>query len=417
MCKTRIQDSDLSASRKSFRKWLDELQREMEPLTDDLLVKRLSELKYLDPAKVRSELAEFASCSRSEDIDRLRETAKQVFIAMSQVLEDKNICSIFGRVADYERNLFSLFPFYRDHVVHSIRVFLTGLYLLKVINEKLPSLYERCFKSDEIDFPTFLKWLLASTYHDIATPIEKFEEMNQALMDFYGQFPEFTFERARLRPLQSWIVSLPDFFSAIAPDPKIQANLLRGLDRNEHGILGAVTLLYLSVRGMIDLPEVPSDYYELYIQGYVVPAARGIAMHNAKGSTVTFEESPLSFLLILCDEIQEWGRIVSTGRGLIPHKSIYETWLDVKEVDNKLRINVLHLSNGRDHIALKRLNPAYDPMRVIEGKRQNLSRLRSDIIGGRFFVVRTAARSRDVDSDLKKNFRTNITYGNMYCTT
>jgi hypothetical protein len=38
-------------------------------------------------------------------------------------------------------------------------------------------------------------------------------------------------------------------------------------------------------------------------------AVRAIAEHNSRKHTVNFKESPLGFLLVLCDTLQEWNRV------------------------------------------------------------------------------------------------------------
>ncbi|MEA2089677.1 MAG: hypothetical protein U9O89_02830 [Thermoproteota archaeon] len=62
------------------------------------------------------------------------EISTQLFTTINKVFGDENISPLFERVAGHEKSLFSLLPFYRDHIVHSIRVFLTGLYLLRIEN-------------------------------------------------------------------------------------------------------------------------------------------------------------------------------------------------------------------------------------------------------------------------------------------
>jgi len=407
--KTTKQTSDQLMAYKDFEIWLNTLRKEMTPLTDDFLVKQLLDIEFFSHAQVKHKLLEFTISFKNKDVNKLREAAKQVFIVINEIFGDKNLSPIFERVAKYESSLFSLLPFYRDHIIHSIRVFMTGLYLLKLINEKCLHTYKLFFKSEELTFSTFLKWLLLSTCHDIAIPIEKFGEINNVLMNFYGQFPGFSFEKAKLSPVQSWLVSLPEFLAAISPDVKVQAKLTKNLNNNEHGVLGAITLLYLSIQGILELPKVPRDYYELYIEQYIVPIARGIALHNTD-EIVNFEADPLTFLLILCDEIQEWGRFLSIGKTFF--KSIYETWINVKEENKKLIIDVLNFSSGKDHARISELNPEYDPTRLIEEKKKNLLRLYSENLGGDFFIARTATYKKSAHPDFKRNYKIRISYGN-----
>jgi hypothetical protein len=71
----------------------------------------------------------------------------------------------------------------------------------------------------------------------------------------------------------------------------------------DHGVLGALTLLK-----SIGTPEEIRENKDEYL-GYIL-AARAIALHNFKDKLkdFTFDENPLAFLLVLVDEMQEWGR-------------------------------------------------------------------------------------------------------------
>jgi len=70
-------------------------------------------------------------------------------------------------------------------------------------------------------------------------------------------------------------------------------------DYEDHGVVSA---LYISERIREIDPEKPEKYEE-YISAF-----HAIAFHNKSKEDIKYEDDPLTVLLVLCDEIQEWGR-------------------------------------------------------------------------------------------------------------
>lgn len=64
-----------------------------------------------------------------------------------------------------------------------------------------------------------------------------------------------------------------------------------------------------------------------------VPACHAICLHNLETITVEFERYPLAFLLILCDELQDWGRHVSRS---------HEHQQAIKLVDIDVNMSMTH---------------------------------------------------------------------------
>jgi len=255
------------------------------------------------------------------------------------------------RLIDLFDHLFSLQwkltddQWYRDHIYHSICVFLLGYYIL---NQKyvLPN-YFYCFEGGtpllssqcnkvfnhycphncdgtqtiynidpdlegwEVTGLQFygdrllqvyhnwnIAWLLASLFHDIGYPVEK------APQKYTKKFGIVTIEshsdelRELIRcynVLNSAHLSLDALLPCTTYDHK-PSRLL-----HDHGLVSAVTLLKV-MKSLTNESWAP-----------VRRAALAVALHNLAGRyrgkiRIDAEKDPLSFLLIVCDEIQEWGR-------------------------------------------------------------------------------------------------------------
>jgi hypothetical protein len=80
--------------------------------------------------------------------------------------------------------------------------------------------------------------------------------------------------------------------------PRIGVSLeLAQRDLLDHGVLGAVNMTSRFINEPLNIR--------------VKNSARAIALHNQKELPIKFSEDPLAFLLVLCDELQEWGREVA----------------------------------------------------------------------------------------------------------
>jgi len=231
----------------------------------------------------------------------------------------------------------------RDHISHSVYVYLLGI----VFIEKLAS-QERSRLS--------FRWTLASLLHDFGNPPHL---LGDSLRNFLSATephvtPEhtqigisFAFEgletlkRREGKPdngfeyiqnrLASWGlgIDIKDEFNRKLQDGKI-----------DHGVLGA--LLVLRSIDMLYSTHNPDDIetdqelrrvYEPDIEqvGWgrnhfdeeIVDACAAISLHNLvediPNLEISYENSRLAFLLILCDTIQEWDRFSPGQRVYDPH--------------------------------------------------------------------------------------------------
>ena len=236
---------------------------------------------------------------------------------------------------------------YRDHFLHQFQVFLLGTLIIDKIFHKFQNSYKKTFEN--IDKSSIFKsWLITSTFHDFAYPLERYTKWNDEL--FYKLlnikkspteigFEKITMEKNFLEYLDqidnllscynksesNWICKKPH-----TTNEDLRRFLLNKIvyERN-HGVLSSLALLKKS-----DSEQKP--ILEETLSSEIYPAAVAIAIHDQgiwqpfRGKKpswrkksppweeeflkcnylkhLDFSEQPLSFLLIFCDTAQEFGR-------------------------------------------------------------------------------------------------------------
>lgn len=223
---------------------------------------------------------------------------------------------------------------YRDHYLHQFQVFLLGVSII----DNLYEIFEKKYKNPE------LSWLIASSFHDIAYPVQLYDDWSEEFfkkvfnidkspgtLELKSNFIDQSF----LSCMGHLIVSL----CRLHLNKKLEANWLS--EKNDlvqffykeittaknHGILSSISLLK-----MIQFPpnkekirkKVKKEFQEV-LQNIFVPSALAITLHEREIWSglkegrkkdrlpvvlpcLKFEDDPLSFLLIFCDNVQEWGR-------------------------------------------------------------------------------------------------------------
>jgi hypothetical protein len=227
-----------------------------------------------------------------------------------------------------EPMLKELYPEYRDHFLHQFQVFLIG----SIIIDKL-------IASGKINFDIDLLskgWLLASTFHDFAQAVQKYDDWNKTFfkeslkIDVLEalELKKYYVENAFMSYMEHIISSLAKCYCNFEDQDRINNyNNIRHFfyhqitDKKNHGLLSSLSLLKRF--------ETIIEFNEL-----ILPSAAAIAIHddsiwqamsgllansNEKDwianlctlkpiSRLKLDIQPLAFLLILCDNIQDWGR-------------------------------------------------------------------------------------------------------------
>ena len=283
---------------------------------------------------------------------------------ISLVREPNTLLDLVKIMKKYEENTGDLIEKQRDHFIHSVNVFLLGLaiysqnkgYRDKFKDYILKSPYEKFYKIDgEFSHEEFLyRWGVAALFHDIGYPVEiigkqlkKF--LNDGIKSISSSYNADTaIDFKDFNEFNTIVKMEPDFadnYTSVYPEAKF-LNLFKPTDIMAHKI--ATDFKGVDVNdvikhlnsfvdimgesGFIDHGFFSSilvlNSYGYLIQKYaknhdfffypIVDSATAILLHNYYRNVLQkkpFElkslhpsQSPLAFLLILCDELQEWNR-------------------------------------------------------------------------------------------------------------
>lgn len=222
--------------------------------------------------------------------------------------------------------------YYRDHISHSLKVTL----LSKAISLIKP------FKLNECDTRDLL---ISCLFHDIAYPLSDsvkiFDTTINALKDCY-----FSAEFFRSSLKKSTITDVK-ILSEIIDLTEDEINSM--IEEMNHGILSAIEFI-----SYLNNPRETISKYKSVI--------KSIALHNYENSfNINVSEDPVLGILILSDELQDWGRPSLIGSSLIP------------------RIEDFILSEGIISGRFPYLpDPQYSTLKQICGKSKNFKRISVD---------------------------------------
>jgi len=178
--------------------------------------------------------------------------------------------------------------FYRDHINHMLKVAL----LARAIAIKKP------FCLDESQLNTLT---LASIFHDIAYPMSEcgriFNETLRALKDCYA-----TAELFRNTLVRETKIDIESLALLVSQDTNKVRTMLRQMN---HGLLGAIEF-----QGFLESENDLSSYSKVI---------RAITLHDPDFETeINPLDDPIVGLLIMADELQDWGRPTDQEVGVIP---------------------------------------------------------------------------------------------------
>lgn len=203
---------------------------------------------------------------------------------------------------------------------------------LNLSNNEIDDFASLYFKSLKLDDPTDRSladtaWLITSTFHDIAYPIEKIDQLLEKFFIKFMGIKEKLFDNFHFEPILygdyhylRYIDQFTDYYyhlkingknkkwdfnKSATFDIKINEDFRRHflwnlMNQRDHGILSSLILLS---QNKID----DKDFSSI-----IFPSALAIALHYRLAldlnEGIIFEENPLAFLLIYCDSVHEWGR-------------------------------------------------------------------------------------------------------------
>ncbi|MFH1463869.1 MAG: hypothetical protein ABIO70_05755 [Pseudomonadota bacterium] len=214
---------------------------------------------------------------------------------------------------------------HRDHLVHAIDVFLLGDLLLETrvrwLGGRERSLAEHfCALPKGPEVPhtrddCHRLWALASLLHDIGSQVRLWRAPSAG-------------------PTPPWcrFFALPDTVTTHEIAPREQDDLEDCLNRlatgtgtghgnesdwwqaaydenlTDHGVVSALRVAQIAAAADANEGSIAREEGLPPLLAQVRPALSAIAAHNLAGRRLLIETEPLSCLLLLCDELQEWGR-------------------------------------------------------------------------------------------------------------
>lgn len=279
------------------------------------------------------------------------------------IQEEENLfLTLVDNMKKFEEQAGRLTSKQRDHYIHSVFVFLVGIAIYEqnsnyrnifakyaLNKDKYPDHYKT--KNEEF----FYRWGLASLFHDIAYPLEITLEQAKNYAAFICSYPEVednnlkikleicNFEEFRKLPVinpitryeESFVKKYPNYKEEFCSDAieilsksvassfnlnfkELNDNINKFMEtmREEnfidHGLYSSVIML----RWYHHLVE-NTKWNPAYFYYPIVDAASAIFLHNyfEHGLMESFslepfnaEVHPIAYLLILCDNLQEWKR-------------------------------------------------------------------------------------------------------------
>jgi len=251
---------------------------------------------------------------------------------------------------------------YRDHFLHMFNTYIFGALIISQIikhfsenTESLEKIFKITSENESFPFPKpysiqeriLFLWTLMSSFHDVGIPIENLSDIREGLNTYLENFglhlselhlEQHTFVRMKLF---EYLDSLSRFYEyGFKPDSttgkyKIEYNnfsgnrtdnrvflnkIINNLHHYDHGIISAICLLrgiedaFLSGRDNEEFAfhDFTKRYEEYIFKQDIMRAALGITLHTYKVGEndvkIDFEKFPFAYLLILCDELQEFYR-------------------------------------------------------------------------------------------------------------
>lgn len=326
------------------------------------------------------------------------------------VSEPNTLLNLVDVMEKYEKNTGELIERQRDHFIHSVNVFVLGLAVYsqnknyrEIFKDYiLSSKYEKFYRIDgELSNEEFLyRWGVAALFHDIGYPFEIIgKQLNKIINDSvksisnsydvsvnidFRDFDEFNsivkidpydfadkyrtnYSKSKIidlyKPTEIMAHKIAHNFNFDTYQFKLLINHLNNFvyymqENNfiDHGFYSAILVLN-SYGKLIQKYSKNKDFFFYPI----VDSATAILLHNYYNKTLQKEpfnlsrlapeDNPIAFLLILCDELQEWNR---QPFGLIDKKKFHvndliiditDDWMDV---EYKLKFGSMGLGFSKD---------------------------------------------------------------------
>lgn len=294
------------------------------------LVNRMSELKNISYKDTIFKFSDTYNSRREDDYQIAYEVTQELWKKYN--LEYPKLHQDFEQILKRD-------PKYRDHFLHAFQVFLYGAYIIDKKYEQLCGIgYDSKVGSRIED-----AWLIAATYHDYNYMIQKFEDWTQ---DFFKEALHLldNVKIAQLSFGESYIKDgymfktkrLTDSLGLSVDDITLKFLYNKILVDRNHGIISGLSLLkYLDKNNHVLSEKVLDSACKAisihdkeiwqFMSGVAKEVDKEIEENFRKKKVLpklSFDEDPISFLLILSDTLQEQGRETS-GDSKAELESVY----------------------------------------------------------------------------------------------
>ena len=229
---------------------------------------------------------------------------------------------------EFENILYGASQYYRDHIVHVFRTWLSGIRCL-VRNNCIEKINIKIKSDEPIDLNNLEKlsiWTIIALTHDLGYPLEKAKEIIDTTNDMVSTFitnPNISMDlsfHGVQNYMNDFIVRLmsskmekmnDDEFYYARLQPKYYFKFQKSLEKSEHGIVSTLIIYKLLTYFLESDYNINEDYSfnneerrQFYIRREIL---RSIASHTCKDIYHLYMCS-FAFLLIITDNTQEWGR-------------------------------------------------------------------------------------------------------------
>jgi hypothetical protein len=314
-------------------------------------------------------LARFLESGRKED-------AFDVYFCFAEIFNifgngyDKNTKYLLELICDYEMNAGVLVEKQRDHYVHSVYVFAMGLSVY-VRSNKYRNLFLTSISGNATAETFLYRWGLAALFHDIGYPFEiVFEQIKsytKGINTGGEHFPILTYKALEQFISVDGVNINEQLGSEISrrlgiENDVVLTKLNRLIEQSDeyidHAYFGAV-IMYRTLKNHAE-SEVMNDVTAS------IMLHNSFLIHKLKADfnrKISPRDYPLAFLLMFCDELQDFGR---EGFGKVSKNDNLAFTAEFYISDDSFKINYIFDDKGagkaQERIAAKnrKLSGVYD---------------------------------------------------------
>lgn len=236
----------------------------------------------------------------------------------------------FREYQEFEALLYGADRFYRDHILHVFRVWILGLWLIEKFRSKFHWDFERLGIKKDKEFyiskdEVLAMWCIIALTHDLGYPLDKIKKVKtkiNGMMSYFGggDITEGNFQIPThhhfindfiLKFISSKLIEdKKEKIFKTSLQSKYYLKFSKSFEHFDHGIISCVVLmknLIYFLESDFDLSnpfKESEDARQYCIRREIL---RAIASHTCTDIYHLYPNS-LSFILILADELQVWGR-------------------------------------------------------------------------------------------------------------